>query len=252
MSEPVNFWNARGVAYAGSFVHRHGPSLPKLLALARPNRRDRCLDIGTGAGHTAAAMATFAGDVVGLDLAAGMVQAARESYGSVTNLKFMEADAANTGLEPQSFDIITARHTLHHHPDIRATLREVHRLLKPAGRFVLVDEVTPEPKVFCWYDTLERTRDPAHVRAYTLQAWQEMLTEAALLWTVGDIATRYPTDIHAWVARLDDSAAQHAKVQALFAAADEEARALFNIRYHNGSATTFDMPMLIALSVKPG
>ena len=132
-------WNSRGANYAVSEAHKFGPSLAKLLRLARPLPADSCLDIGTGAGHTAAALARLTQHVVGLDLSNGMLRAARELYGEIPNLEFVRAPAQATELRAASFAIITARHTLHHHPDPVATLREAARLLIPGGRLVIVD-----------------------------------------------------------------------------------------------------------------
>ncbi|MBV8225435.1 MAG: hypothetical protein JO232_09640, partial [Verrucomicrobia bacterium] len=43
--------------YAASEVHRAGPSLPVLLTLASPQESDEALDVATGTGHTALAVA---------------------------------------------------------------------------------------------------------------------------------------------------------------------------------------------------
>lgn len=244
-------WSERGGAYGSSAPHLRGPSLPKLLALARSTSGDVCLDLGTGTGHTAAHLARVAAKVTGLDPAEGMLKAAREAYGGVGNLEFVLAPAQNTGLASNSFDLITARHTLHHHPDLAATLGEVTRLLRPGGRLVLVDEVTPDAEVDVWYDALERTRDYTHVRAYSMSEWQAFIAEAGLEWVVGDAHTVYTLDVAPWVERMDLSPKGAENVYALFREADAHARRTFNIVYKGGEAVRFDMPMALILAVKP-
>lgn len=244
-------WDSRGAGYASSAVHRHGPSLPKLLALARPQKTDICLDLGTGTGHTAAALADGAAHVVGLDLSAGMLSAARELYGDRENLSFVHAPAHDTGLAPGRFDLVTARHTLHHHPDLGATLREVARLLKPGGRLVVVDEITPNAEVDAWYDALERARDPSHVRAYSLSEWHDLIAEAGLTWVVGDARTVYTLDVADWVGRMRLPPAGVAAVYELFRRADAPSRTTFNVVYDGDTAVRFEMSMALVLALKP-
>lgn len=248
---PAGGWSARASVYAVSRVHVAGPSLEKLVALARPAPGDRCLDIGTGAGHTAARLAEAGCEVVGLDPAAGMLAAARERYGGAANLRFVEAEGHATGFDDATFDIVTARHTLHHHADPAATLREVRRVLKPGGRFVLVDEITPDPRVDAWLDAIERARDATHVRAYSLAEWRAMLHGAGLSWVVGDTDTRYRMTADAWISRMALAPAREAEVRRLFRDAGELERRLFAIEYERGEAVSFELPMALALAVHP-
>ncbi len=247
-------WSTRGDAYAASTVHQSGPSLAKLLALARPNNADYCLDLGTGAGHTAAALAEHAAQVVGLDVSGGMLRAARKLYPK-PNLEFIQAPAENTGLETASFDLITARHTLHHHLDLAATLTEAARLLKAGGRLVIADEMTPDTAsdkaVARWWDALERTRDATHVRAYTLGEWQGFVAEAGLSWIVGDGETRYPIEIQSWLGNVNPDELTTEAVYELLNSADAHAREVFKIEYEGSRAVRFQLPVALMLAVKP-
>jgi ubiquinone/menaquinone biosynthesis C-methylase UbiE len=243
-------WSNLGDNYAASNVHKFGPSLPKLLALARPTADDICLDVGTGAGHTAANLATFAKKVYGLDPAEGMLNAARETYGYLENLEFVAGTSEQTLFPDNTFDIVTARHTLHHHPSMPKTLAEMKRILKLNGRLVIVDEITPSESVNDWYHALEVVRDPTHLRAYFVAEWKTFIREAGLTWIVGDTETVYSLDVESWIARMKPSHEQAEKVRQLFREASSEAKETFNIAYENDNAKTFDMPMLVALAVK--
>lgn len=246
-------WSPRAAAYAASVPHSAGPSLEKVLVLAAPRPGDRALDIGTGAGHTAALLAAAGASVVGLDQSEGMLAAARNRYSHVRQLTFQQGDAAATGLDEKSFDLITARHTLHHHADIRATLAEVRRLLRPGGRLVLVDETSSSPALHDWFEELERSRDASHVRTHTVPQWRSLLEGSGLRWVVGDDLTRYRMDVAAWFDRAGLSDAQRVTVQELFAAAPAEARRFFAVEYdpETGDALTFAMPMALIVALRP-
>ena len=244
-------WSKRSADYASSPAHTSGPSLPKLLQLLRPLATDTCLDIGTGAGHTAALLAKHTRYVYGLDPAEGMRHTASHTYAHLSNLEFVDGTSEKTGFPDDTFDIVTARHTLHHHPSIPKTLREVTRVLKPGGRLVIVDEVTPNEVVNEWYDVLERTRDRTHLRAYYMSEWQRFIKRSGLMWVVGDSLTVYTLDVPSWIARMRLPDEQASAVRALFRDAPEAARQTFNIAYHQGEAVSFDMPMAIILAVKP-
>lgn len=251
IQQTAEAWSKLGENYAASNVHKFGPSLPKLLALARPNNHDVCLDVGTGTGHTAANLALFAKKVYGLDIAEGMLKAAKESYGHVENLEFVTGTSEQIGFSDNTFDIITARHTLHHHPNIPKTMLELNRVLKPGGRLVIVDEITPSESVNDWYHALEVARDPTHGRAYYVSEWQGFLRAAGLTWIVGDTQTAYSLDAERWIARNKPTPEQAEKVRQLFREASPEAKEIFNIDYQDGNAKTFDMPILVVLATKP-
>jgi SAM-dependent methyltransferase len=179
-----------------------------------------------------------------------MRQAAQESYGYLKNVRFVEGTSEATHFPDNTFDLVSARHTLHHHPNIAKTLVELHRVLKPGGRLVIVDEITPSEAVNDWYHRLEIIRDPTHIRAYFLREWQSFITSAGLTWIVGDDQTRYPIDTETWILRQNPSPEQAETVRQLLREASEVAKKTFAILYQNGTALSFEMPMAVILALK--
>jgi SAM-dependent methyltransferase len=82
-------------------------------------------------------------DVVGVELSEPCLRLAarRAMEEQATNVQFRQADAADTGLESERFDLVTSTMVLHEMPPshIRKLLKESHRLLAPGGVSVHLD-----------------------------------------------------------------------------------------------------------------
>lgn len=213
-------------AYATSSLHAGGPDLEAMLAAATLQGDERILDVGTGAGHTALAFAPRVASVVAVDLIEEMLETGRRLAGEqgIGNVTFAAADAAALPFPDASFDLVTCRYAAHHFPDPRAVAREWSRVLKPGGRLLLIDVVSPEDLMT---DTVlnaaEVLRDSSHVRDHTVGQWIAML--AAAEFAVEDLG-RFPLRLEfaSWTARMRTPEAAAAQIRALFAAAPASVR----------------------------
>ena len=75
----------------------------------------------------------------GIDLTDAAVELARKRF-QVSGLKgeFRVADAERLDFPDASFDLVYSHGVLHHTPDIEAAVREIHRVLKPGGRAMVM------------------------------------------------------------------------------------------------------------------
>ena len=116
---------------------------PRMLEhfTARPGMR--VLDLGTGVGAMAAALARRH---PGIDLWGIDLQIAQLSQALALNpvASYIQCDAARMPFPDASFDRVHASWVLEHIPDPGAVLREVHRILVPGGQcfFLEVDNTT--------------------------------------------------------------------------------------------------------------
>src|SRR5437667_9532896 len=84
----------------------------QLRSFVLPNGDERALDVGTGAGTLALALAPLVREVVGVDVVPELLERARAN--APANVRFVEGDATNLPFEPASVDLACCRRTLHH------------------------------------------------------------------------------------------------------------------------------------------
>src|SRR5262249_34947956 len=137
------------------------------------------LDVATGTGNTAFALAPYVARVVGVDLTREMlneacrIAAARE----LRNLDWVIGDAMALPFQDDTFDLYAVRAAPHHFTDIDRFLAEAHRVLKPDHAAVLVDCAPPMPARDVLHE-VEVRRDPAHVHSLTIEEWIARLHRA--------------------------------------------------------------------------
>jgi SAM-dependent methyltransferase len=107
-----------------------------------PRHCERALDAGCGAGTFASLLADRAARVDALDLAPGMIAAARGRFGGQANIQFEVADFMERPLGDGVYDVIASVATLHHLPLAQALAR-LAAALKPGGTLLVLDLLDP-------------------------------------------------------------------------------------------------------------
>jgi SAM-dependent methyltransferase len=97
------------------------------------------LEIGCGLGTDGAQFAKAGANYTGIDLTEAAVELAQRRF-ELFQLPgtFRTADAERLDFPDNSFDIVYSHGVLHHTPDTAGAIREVHRVLKPGGRAVVM------------------------------------------------------------------------------------------------------------------
>lgn len=113
----------------------------RLLEMVGDERLEVFLDIGTGTGRI---LELFAGQIdhgIGLDLNSEMLAIARAQLESedYRHIHIRKGDMYNMPLDDASVDLATLHLVLHYSLEPTAVLTEAARVLKPAGRLIIVD-----------------------------------------------------------------------------------------------------------------
>ncbi|MEP6570783.1 MAG: class I SAM-dependent methyltransferase [Acidobacteriota bacterium] len=99
----------------------------------------KVLEIGCGLGTDGAQFAEAGANYTGVDLTEAAVELARQRF-ELFDLpgKFQTADAENLEFADDSFDLVYSHGVLHHTPETAKAIQEIHRVLRPRGRAVVM------------------------------------------------------------------------------------------------------------------
>ena len=99
----------------------------------------KVLELGCGLGTDGAQFARAGADYTGIDLTQAAVDLTRRRF-ELFDLKgtFAIGDAENLDFPNDSFDVVYSHGVLHHTPDIARAVGEIHRVLRPGGRAVVM------------------------------------------------------------------------------------------------------------------
>ena len=120
----------------------------EMIRLIHPQDEHLILDIAGGTGEPGLSIAKKLkkGKVVITDIAAGMLEIAKEnaSRRGITNVETVVCDVSELPFEDNSFDAITCRMGFMFFPDMELAAREMVRVLKPGGTITVSVWNTPE------------------------------------------------------------------------------------------------------------
>jgi SAM-dependent methyltransferase len=135
----------------------------KIIGMMGLRPDSRVLDLGCGNGWATRLLAAHVQDgvAVGLDVSEEMVRQAREHGASPPNANFRVLAGPRFPFHDGVFTHCLSIESLYYHPDVTASLREVHRVLGRSGRaYLMVNFFKENPYVHHWAELL---RVPVHL-----------------------------------------------------------------------------------------
>ena len=181
-------------------------SLQVIEDLARPTAHDAVLDLETGAGEVAFALAQGVKSVEAVDDRPEMIDEAERLAQEmrVSGVVFRRADLYALPFDEGAFSLVVCRNGLHRLPEPVAAIKEAARVLSPGGRMVLFETQVSEV-VDRSLNELAKLREPAHRRYYRLDEYRGLFTKAALR-VEEEREDRRTVDLDYW---LDAAGASH-------------------------------------------
>lgn len=130
----------------------------RLVRLADVKPGERSLDLASGTGDIAFAVADRGARVVALDITHRMLVLARAKAGPWgrppwrpervrTSPDWIVGDMMDLPLAPAAVDLVTTGYGIRNVPVLEGALREIHRVLRPGGRFLSLDFERPASTV---------------------------------------------------------------------------------------------------------
>ena len=147
-------------------------SCGKALQFAGPMEGEICVDLGSGRGNDVIRMAEMVGSggfAYGIDLSDGMIGKAERNAAKldVKNVSFIQSDLETLPLKCGSADLVISNCVLNHVKDKAKVWKEIYRIIKTGGRFVVSDiyatrkvpeKYSNDPKAVaeCWAGAVTR------------------------------------------------------------------------------------------------
>jgi SAM-dependent methyltransferase len=165
------------------------------------------------------------------------------------NIRFLQGDAHAIPCEGNSFDVVVCRQAAHHFPNVRQCVDEWVRVLKPGGKLLLIDSISPEEQdADTFLAEIEILRDPSHVRNHRISQWRVFLNEAGF--TVNSVrAWTIFLDIPSWTQRMRTPSESVAIIEQRMRNVSSSVRERLHIEEQDG-ILSFLLPAVLIVATK--
>jgi ubiquinone/menaquinone biosynthesis C-methylase UbiE len=158
---------------------------------------ERVLDVGSGTGAFAFAVAPRVREVVAIEQDEELAERARA--GAPPNVEVVVGDGEHLELEPFSFDLVGCLRVLHHTRRPELMVAELTRMTRPGGTILVADQLASvDPLAAADLNRFERARDPSTTRVLS-DADLRALFDANGLVLRREKVVREPRDLDAYL-----------------------------------------------------
>lgn len=214
-------------------------------------KTDALLDAAAGTGACGRSLSPLVASVVCLDATAAMLQQGRglAEKAGLSNIRFVQGYVEQIPYPDAAFDIVMTRLAFHHFTEMDRPFMELHRVLKPGGKLVIIDMEAAEEDLRAIEDSIETMRDPSHVKNRSSDEFAALYQRYG--YSVKKMEhTRIAVSLEAWMDLTQTPAAMRRQIAGLMEAElSGGERTGFTPRREEG-AIWFDQQWLLMLGVK--
>ena len=151
-------------------THSDAAQLECMLSFLLPDESQAVLDLGTGNGYVAMAIAHEVPGcrVVGIDVATEAIERNRELAAEqhLSSVEFLAYDGVTLPFPDDHFDAVVSRYVFHHLPRPEISLAEIGRTVRRSGRLVLADAIRHEADEIDFVNRFQELKRDGHIRMH--------------------------------------------------------------------------------------
>ena len=151
-------------------THSDAAQLAWMLSRLAPEGGRAILDLGTGNGYVATAIAREQPGcrVIGIDVATQAIDRNREQAGEqgLSNVEFRAYDGVTLPFPDDHFDAVVSRYVFHHLPQPEFSLTEIRRTMRGDGTLVLADAIRHEVDDVDFINRFQVLKRDGHIRMH--------------------------------------------------------------------------------------
>ena len=239
--------------YGKSHILADTRDVAEALAGVKPSPGGRALDVATGGGHAALAVARMGWRVAAGYVSARMLEGAGKLLAEAGfPLETRLFPAEEIPFPDATFDLVTVRVAPNHFSSPERFVREAARVLVPGGHFLLIDGTVPDgdPQTEAWLHSVEKWRDPSHGRFLSRAAWEALVAKAGLTLLTSGLYPKKQPDLNWYFDTADTPTENRIRVLDAIHAAPESVRKALRLADDDGKIVWW-WPMVRLLARKP-